>query len=108
VFFGRQLADPTPLVFASTLRKHMANQSKTFLEEEGDNYFRRNKSALDSAAAKWGEEFSDIDWLHQSLAPFQSEIGSVLEIGCANGIKVARICELLDAKGRGLIRRSLP
>jgi len=80
----------------------MANQSKTFLDEEGDNYFRRNKTALDSAAAKWGEEFSDVDWLYQSLAPFRDEIGSVLEVGCANGFKLARICGLLDAKGKGI------
>jgi len=80
----------------------MANQTKTFMEEEGDNYFRRNKATLESAAAKWGEQFSDIDWIHHCLAPFRNEIGSILEVGCANGSKLARICNLIEARGSGI------
>ncbi len=80
----------------------MTNQTKTFLDEEGDNYFRRNRGALDSMAEKWGQEFSDIDWLTRELTPFREKIGSVAEIGCSSGSKLARICELLDAKGSGL------
>ena len=53
-------------------------------------------------AEKWGQEFSDIDWLMQELTPFREKIGSVAEIGCSSGYKLARICELIDAKGSGL------
>jgi ubiquinone/menaquinone biosynthesis C-methylase UbiE len=80
----------------------MPNQSNTFLQGEADNYFRRNKTALDSAAATWGKEFSEIDWLHQALAPFKDKIHAVLEIGCSNGVKLERICDLLDAEGSGI------
>ena len=80
----------------------MPNQSDTFLEGEADNYFRRNKAALDSAAATLGKEFSGTDWVHQALAPFKDKIHSVLEIGCSNGTQLERICALLDTKGSGI------
>jgi ubiquinone/menaquinone biosynthesis C-methylase UbiE len=80
----------------------MSNQSDTFLEGEGDNYFRRNKAALDSTATTWGKQFSEIDWLQQALAPLKDKIHSVLEIGCSNGIKLERICAILGASGSGV------
>jgi len=80
----------------------VTNQSDTFLEGEGDNYFRRNQATLDSVAATWGKVSSEIDWVCQALSPFKSKIQSVLEIGCADGLKLERICNLLDANGSGI------
>ena len=73
------------------------NQSAIFLEGEGDNYFLRNKAALEVRTGA-----SEITWLGQSLSPFKDKINSVLEIGCSNGAKLEQICGLLDAKGQGI------
>jgi len=73
------------------------NQSAIFLEGEGDNYFRRNKAALDVR-----NEAGEIVWLGHELSPFKDKVNSVLEIGCSNGAKLEQICGLLDAQGRGV------
>ncbi len=72
-------------------------QSAIFLEGEGDNYFRRNKAALEV-----GSGASEIAWLGQALSPFKHKVNSVLEIGCSNGAKLEQICGLVDAKGQGI------
>lgn len=72
-------------------------QSAIFLEGEGDNYFRRNKAALEVRSGA-----SEIMWLGQALSPFKDKVNSVLEIGCSNGAKLEQICGLLDAKGHGI------
>ena len=79
----------------------MKKQSAAFLEGEGDNYFLRNKSALASRATS-KEGFFEIDWLAQTLAPFKDKISSILEIGCSNGVNLERMCDLLEATGRGI------
>ena len=73
------------------------NQSAIFLEGEGDNYFLRNKAALEVRSSA-----SEITWLGHALSPFKSKVSSVLEIGCSNGAKLEQICGLLDAKGQGI------
>lgn len=73
------------------------NQSAIFLEGEGDNYFLRNKSALEAKTLA-----SEIAWLGQALSPFRDKIENVLEIGCSNGAKLEQICSLLGAKGHGI------
>ena len=73
------------------------NQSSIFLEGEGDNYFLRNKAALEVRSGA-----SEITWLGQALSPFKDKINTVLEIGCSNGAKLEQICGLLDAKGQGI------
>ncbi len=73
------------------------NQSAVFLEGEGDNYFLRNKAALDVKSGA-----NEINWLGQALTPFKTKINTVLEIGCSNGSKLEQICGLLDAKGQGI------
>ena len=80
----------------------MTSQSDMFLEGEGDNYFRRNKPTLDSVVTAYGNETSEVDWLCRALTPFQEQIHSVLEIGCANGAKLERMCSALGAKGAGI------
>jgi len=73
------------------------NQSAVFLEGEGDNYFLRNKAALDLKSGA-----PEMNWLGQALTPFKGKINSILEIGCSNGAKLEQICGLLDAKGQGI------
>ena len=73
------------------------NQSAIFLEGEGDNYFLRNKAALEMRNVA-----SEIMWLGQALSPFKDKVNSVLEIGCSNGAKLEQICGLLGAKGQGV------
>ena len=73
------------------------DQSSVFLEGEGDNYFLRNKAALEVRSVA-----SEIAWLGQALYPFKDKVNSVLEIGCSNGAKLEQICGLLDAKGQGI------
>jgi ubiquinone/menaquinone biosynthesis C-methylase UbiE len=73
------------------------DQSSIFLEGEGDNYFLRNKAALEVRSVT-----SEIAWLGQALSPFKDKVNSVLEIGCSNGAKLEQICGLLDAKGQGI------
>jgi ubiquinone/menaquinone biosynthesis C-methylase UbiE len=80
---------------------NMKTQAATFLEGEGDNYFLRNKAVLDSRAASERGLF-EIDWLSQTLAPFKARISSILEIGSSNGTNLAHLCDLLDAKGKGI------
>jgi len=84
----------------------MTKQSTTFLEGEGDNYFLRNKAALDSRATL-EKGFLKIDWLGQALMPFQDKINSILEIGCGNGVNLGRLCGLLNATGTGIDPSSL-
>jgi ubiquinone/menaquinone biosynthesis C-methylase UbiE len=79
----------------------MKKQAATFLEGEGDNYFLRNKAALESRATSERGLF-EIDWLCQVLTPFKAKISSILEIGSSNGTNLERMCELLDAKGKGI------
>jgi SAM-dependent methyltransferase len=79
----------------------MKKQSATFLEGEGDNYFLRNKAALDSRATS-ERGFFEIDWIAQTLVPFKHKISSILEIGSSNGVNLERMCDLLQAKGNGI------
>ena len=56
------------------------NQKTTFLDDEGNAWFERNKSKL--------EERNDFHFLNDFL-PYLNEKSIVLEIGCANGINLA-------------------
>jgi len=73
------------------------DQSAIFLEGEGDNYFLRNKAALEVRTVA-----NEIAWLGQALSPFKGKVNSVLEIGCSNGAKLEQVCALLDAQGQGI------
>ena len=73
------------------------NQSAIFLEGEGDNYFLRNRAALEAKTLA-----GEIEWLGEALSPFREKIGNLLEIGCSNGAKLQQMCSLLGAKGHGI------
>ena len=73
------------------------NQSKIFLEVEGDRYYTRNKSALERK-----NQFYCEDLLCQTLAPFKAEVKQILEIGCATGQKLQYLCQHFEACGSGV------
>jgi ubiquinone/menaquinone biosynthesis C-methylase UbiE len=82
---------------APDLMDNRQNQSEIFLQGEGDGYFDRNKSALNAEGDLFCEEL-----ICETLAPFKPEINRVLEIGCANGVKLEYLCKFFDAAGAGL------
>ena len=73
------------------------NQSEIFLEGEGDGYYDRNQSALNEEGDFYCEQL-----ICQSLSPFKPEINRVLEIGCANGVKLEYLCKFFEADGAGI------
>lgn len=65
-------------------------QDRLFLEGEGDRWFNRNRDALDGGL--------EADWplrIVRSLAR-RSELRSVVELGCANGYRLAALRDVLD------------
>jgi ubiquinone/menaquinone biosynthesis C-methylase UbiE len=73
------------------------NQSQVFLQSEGDGYFDRNKSALNAEGDFFCEQL-----ICETLSPFKPDINRVLEIGCANGVKLEYLCKFFEAAGAGL------
>lgn len=66
------------------------DQTDVFSLEEGDNYFRRNVSALDHSRAN--------DHVMTALSQWKDfEVHSVCELGCANGWRLALITEHLSS-----------
>ena len=57
----------------------MSNQKRIFLQNEGNNWFQRNKETLENA-----ENFIDMDLLSRYIKDGMN----VLEIGCSNGQKL--------------------
>lgn len=74
------------------------SQSETFLQSEGDAWYSRNREKLDSSKA----ETFEINFISDSLVPFQSSISNILEIGCGSGEKLAKLAENFKASGFGL------
>src|SRR5690242_6309262 len=73
------------------------NQTEAFLGGEGDCWYERNRSAIESEPSTYDEET-----ICQTVQPFRPEINRILEIGCSSGIKLERLCDHLDAVGRGI------
>jgi SAM-dependent methyltransferase len=70
-----------------------SSQKDVFLESEGDAWYERNRQRLrDSGPDVVLTTLEDI-----GIAP-----KSVLEIGCANGYRIAHICQRFDAAGFGV------
>ena len=73
-------------------------KNKTFFEfGEANEFFRRNKGALESRSDDAATDLL-VDWLR----PFATEISNVLEIGCGSGHRLKKITDRLSAKGFGL------
>ena len=77
----------------------MMNQSSIFLNSESDAWYQRNQEHL--SALNRAQE-PDVSYILSSLSPFKNQIENVLEIGCSSGLKLKKICEVLDAKGVGI------
>jgi ubiquinone/menaquinone biosynthesis C-methylase UbiE len=76
------------------------SQNEIFSQGEGDAWYRRNKSSLQSPADL--KFRSDMDFLCRELGPLRGEIGSMLEIGASSGLKLEYICDQLECRGHGI------
>lgn len=74
-----------------------ANQSKIFLESEGDSWFERNKAVVDGKSS-----FYETDTIKRVLAHCRGGIKDILEIGCGNGAKLDDLCNFFTASGAGV------
>jgi ubiquinone/menaquinone biosynthesis C-methylase UbiE len=72
------------------------SQSRLFLEDEGDEWFGRNKSKLLD-----GNTF-EADYIFNTLMGFSNSINSILEIGCSNALKLEALCNNFNAYGFGI------
>lgn len=77
-----------------------SSQRAVFLEVEGDQWFERNKDALEVKERE--ESFPEVDWLLSQLEPFQKTISQVLEIGCGGGGNLRYLSRKLNALGKGI------
>lgn len=89
----------------STWSTSQVNQNHIFSRGEGDAWFKRNVSHLQTA--EQATQSRDVYYLCDALAPFRESIKRVLEIGCSNGIKLETICGHFDAVGVGVEPSSL-
>ena len=76
------------------------SQNRVFAEGEGDAWYLRNRSHLQSITDL--KFRSDIDFVCSELGALQEDINAVLEIGCGNGLKLEYVCRQLNAKGKGI------
>jgi ubiquinone/menaquinone biosynthesis C-methylase UbiE len=76
------------------------NQNQIFMKGEGDAWFNRNHSHIQTVEKI--KQLPDVNYLISSLNPYRDRIDKVLEIGCSNGIKLEVICNSLDAIGTGI------
>jgi len=73
------------------------DQTKIFLQTEGNKWFERNFENLTRA-----KNTPDVEFIVDQLKPFETEINSIIEVGCANGLKLKQISESLNARGCGI------
>jgi len=73
------------------------NQESAFLNGEADNFYSRNREALELQ-----ENSIAVESIARLLTPFKKEISEILEIGCSDGSKLRSICKKLDAIGYGV------
>jgi ubiquinone/menaquinone biosynthesis C-methylase UbiE len=71
----------------------MTKQKQVFLAGEGDAYFRRNAERLVTR---------EQDIVIAALRENRVKAASVLEIGCANGHRLATLADTIGAKGAGI------
>lgn len=75
----------------------MEKNRSLFESGEANEWFRRNKAALESQRNDAATNLL-IDWLR----PFSEEISDIIEIGCGTGHRLGQISETLSAKGHGV------
>ncbi len=72
-------------------------QSDIFLQVEGDNWFARNREALSSSV-----NTVSADFIINRIGKFKPTISSILEVGCANAIKLELLTTFFEAKAFGV------
>ncbi len=73
------------------------NQSKVFLESEGDVWFERNIKAVNSKSS-----YYETETIKRVLESYKNKIADILEIGCGNGAKLSNLCHYFNAAGFGV------
>lgn len=76
------------------------NQNQIFIQGEGDAWFNRNRSHIQTVEKI--KQSPDVSYLIDTLTPHRDRINKVLEIGCSNGVKLEAICSSLNAIGTGI------
>lgn len=75
----------------------MKKNFNIFSENDGDDWFWRNKSRLES---KQSIKYAKV--LTEWLFPFKKEINKILEIGCGSGHQLNYIAKILNSKAYGV------
>ncbi len=75
----------------------MTTQRSTFLDGEGDEFFRRNKEHLSLASDR-----PATNHLISFLKDLEEVPRHVVEVGCGNGSELFKICSALDCEGSGI------
>jgi len=73
------------------------SQAQVFLQSEGDEWFKRNKKAVNSKS-----EYFETETIKRVLNIFKERINNILEIGCGNGAKLNNLCLYFEANGTGI------
>ena len=76
----------------------MGENRTLFQEGEANEWFRRNRNALEDTIIK----NSPISILSDWLKPFKSEINEIIEIGCGSGHRLNQLSKELEANGYGV------
>ena len=77
--------------------KTQAEQSDVFLESEGNAWFERNKTAVNSKT-----HFYETETIKRVLQFYKNSINAICEIGSGNGAKLNDLCEFFNASGCGI------
>jgi ubiquinone/menaquinone biosynthesis C-methylase UbiE len=80
----------------------MSDQSQIFLNSEGDSWYKRNKSAIETAKAS-----ADVSFILQTLKGSSFEIQDLLEVGCSSAAKLNLLASSFSASGSGIDPSSL-
>lgn len=86
-------------MFLTGIRFYMKDQKTVFLENEGDNWFERNKCALDQLVQC---ESKDVEYIKSFLKSEKKDINNILEVGCSSGAKLNNLCHFFEARGNGM------
>lgn len=78
------------------------SQSEIFLNEEANEWFRRNREKISIH-----QSFIDIAYINEILSPDIWVLSSILEIGCASGVKLNLLCSTYNSNGVGIDPSSL-
>jgi ubiquinone/menaquinone biosynthesis C-methylase UbiE len=72
-------------------------QAREFLESEGNNWFQRNNSKVNTRLIHYETETTK-----RVLQSFKNNINNILEIGCGNGVKLVELCDFFGSGGAGV------